>query len=142
MKTVDIVCMQKIEKMQKEFDSLFFVFKINFMGQSEMKTLLLHKDLENSTKLQKNSIKKKNYFLEQLLIYGSSLAQTKSVSGKAKGWYRLPLGGGSNGKDKYLWYASGDRGIGKKFGLKNNEILVRSIRDHDDTKFDLNPGEK
>jgi thymidine kinase len=107
-----------------------------------MKTLLLHKDLENSTKLQNNSIKKKNYFLEQLLIYGSSLAQTKSVSGKAKGWYRLPLGGGSNGKDKYLWYAAGDRGIGKKFGLKNNEILVRSIRDHDDTKFDLNPGEK
>ena len=111
-----------------------------------MKTLLLHKDLEDSTKLQKslrnNSFKKKNYFLEQLLIYGSNLAQTKSVSGKAKGWYRLPLGGGSNGKDKYLWYAAGDRGVGKKFGLRNNEILVRSIRDHDDTKFDLNPGEK
>ena len=116
------------------------------MGRSEMKTLLLHKDLEDSTKLQKslrnNSFKKKNYFLEQLLIYGSNLAQTKSVSGKAKGWYRLPLGGGSNGKDKYLWYAAGDRGVGKKFGLRNNEILVRSIRDHDDTKFDLNPGEK
>ena len=35
-----------------------------------------------------------------------------------KGWYRLPLGGGSNGKDKYLWYATGDRGVGKKLGLK------------------------
>ena len=116
------------------------------MAQSEKKKLLLHKDLEDSPKLQKslrtNSFKKKNYFLEQLLIYGSNLAQTKSVSGKAKGWYRLPLGGGSNGKDKYLWYAAGDRGIGKKLGLKSNEILVRSIRDHDDTKFDLNPGVK
>ena len=70
------------------------------------------------------------------------MAQTKTVAGKAKGWYRLPLGGGSNGKDKYLWYATGDRGVGKKLGLKNNEILVRSIRDHDDTKFDLNPGAK
>ena len=116
------------------------------MAQSEKKKLLLHKDLEDSPKLQKslrtNSFKKKNYFLEQLLIYGSNLAQTKSVAGKAKGWYRLPLGGGSNGKDKYLWYAAGDRGIGKKLGLKSNEILVRSIRDHDDTKFDLNPGVK
>jgi len=114
------------------------------MTQSEKKKLLLHKDLEDSTKLKKslraNSFKKKNYFLEQLLIYGSNLAQTKSVAGKAKGWYRLPLGGGSNGKDKYLWYAAGDRGVGKKLGLKSNEILVRSIRDHDDTKFDLNPG--
>lgn len=111
-----------------------------------MKKLLLHKDLKDSTKLQKslrnNSFKKKNYFLEQLLIYGSNLAQTKGVAGKAKGWYRLPLGGGSNGKDKYLWYAAGDRGVGGEFGLKSNEILVRSIRDHDDTKFDLNPGEK
>ena len=116
------------------------------MAQSEKVKLLLHKDLEDSTKLQKslrtNSFKKKNYFLEQLLIYGSNLAQTKTVAGKAKGWYRLPLGGGSNGKDKYLWYAAGDRGVGKKLGLKNNEILVRSIRDHDDTKFDLNPGAK
>ena len=116
------------------------------MAQSEKKKLLLHKELEDSTKLQKslrtNSFKKKNYFLEQLLIYGSNLAQTKSVAGKAKGWYRLPLGGGSNGKDKYLWYAAGDRGVGKEFGLKSNEILVRSIRDHDDTKFDLKPGAK
>ena len=111
------------------------------MTQSEKIKLLLHKDLEDSTKLQNHFEQihlKKELLLEQLLIYGSNLAQTKTVAGKAKGWYRLPLGGGSNGKDKYLWYATGDRGVGKKLGLKNNEILVRSIRDHDDTKFDLN----
>jgi hypothetical protein len=116
------------------------------MAKPQKIKLFLHKELEDSIKLKKslrnNSFKKKNYYFEQLLIYGSNLSQTKSVAGKAKGWYRLPLGGGSNGKDKYLWYAAGDRGIGEEFGLKNNEILVRSIRDHDDTKIDLNPGER
>lgn len=116
------------------------------MGVPNSKKLFIHKDVDNSQKLKKtlreHSFKKKNYFLEQLLIYGSNLAQTKSVAGKAKGWFRLPLGGGSNGKDKYLWYTSGDKAYGKKLGLKNNEILIRSIRDHDDTKYALDPGKK
>ena len=61
------------------------------------------------------------------MIYGSNLAQTKTVAGKAKVGTGFPLGGGSNGKDKYLWYATGDRGVGKKLGLKNNEILVEVL---------------
>ena len=115
------------------------------MAKAKPKKLYIHNDvIEKGSKkeLKPSSLNKRNYYYEQLLIYGSRLPQIKSVSGKAKGWFRLPLGGGSNGKDKYLWLTSGEKSYGKKIGLSNNEILIRSIRDHDDTKYDLQPGEK
>jgi len=115
------------------------------MAKVQPKKLYIHKDViekGNKQELKPSSLNKRNYYYEQLLIYGSGLPQIKSVSGKAKGWFRLPLGGGSNGKDKYLWFTSGEKSYGKKIGLSNNEILIRSIRDHDDTKYDLQPGAK
>ena len=115
------------------------------MAKAKPKKLYIHNDvIEKGSKkeLKPSSLNKRNYYYEQLLIYGSGLPQIKSVSGKAKGWFRLPLGGGSNGKDKYLWLTSGEKSYGKKIGLSNNEILIRSIRDHDDTKYDLQPGAK
>jgi len=115
------------------------------MAKAQTKKLYIHDDViekGNKKELKPSSLNKRNYYYEQLLIYGSGLPQIKSVSGKAKGWFRLPLGGGSNGKDKYLWFTSGEKSYGKKIGLNNNEILIRSIRDHDDTKYDLQPGAK
>ena len=115
------------------------------MVKVQPKKLYIHNDViekGNKKELKPSSLNKRNYYYEQLLIYGSGLPQIKSVSGKAKGWFRLPLGGGSNGKDKYLWFTSGEKSYGKKIGLSNNEILIRSIRDHDDTKYDLQPGAK
>mgnify|MGYP001330789185 CR=1 FL=1 len=115
------------------------------MVKAQSKKLYIHKDViekGNKKELKPSSLNKRNYYYEQLLIYGSGLPQIKSVSGKSKGWFRLPLGGGSNGKDKYLWFTSGEKSYGKKIGLSNNEILIRSIRDHDDTKYDLQPGAK
>ena len=115
------------------------------MAKVQPKKLYIHNDViekGNKKELKPSSLNKRNYYYEQLLIYGSGLPQIKSVSGKAKGWFRLPLGGGSNGKDKYLWFTSGEKSYGKKIGLGNNEILIRSIRDHDDTKYDLQPGAK
>lgn len=115
------------------------------MAKVQPKKLYIHNDViekGNKKELKPSSLNKRNYYYEQLLIYGSGLPQIKSVSGKAKGWFRLPLGGGSNGKDKYLWFTSGEKSYGKKIGLSNNEILIRSIRDHDDTKYDLQPGSK
>ena len=115
------------------------------MAKVQPKKLYIHNDViekGNKKELKPSSLNKRNYYYEQLLIYGSGLPQIKSVSGKAKGWFRLPLGGGSNGKDKYLWFTSGEKSYGKKIGLSNNEILIRSIRDHDDTKYDLQPGAK
>src|SRR6056300_186599 len=115
------------------------------MAKVQPKKLYIHNDViekGNKKELKTSSLNKRNYYYEQLLIYGSGLPQIKSVSGKAKGWFRLPLGGGSNGKDKYLWFTSGEKSYGKKIGLSNNEILIRSIRDHDDTKYDLQPGAK
>ena len=115
------------------------------MAKAKPKKLYIHNDViekGNKKELKPSSLNKRNYYYEQLLIYGSGLPQIKSVSGKAKGWFRLPLGGGSNGKDKYLWLTSGEKSYGKKIGLSNNEILIRSIRDHDDTKYDLQPGAK
>ncbi len=115
------------------------------MVKAKPKKLYIHNDViekGNKKELKQSSLNKRNYYYEQLLIYGSGLPQIKSVSGKAKGWFRLPLGGGSNGKDKYLWFTSGEKSYGKKIGLSNNEILIRSIRDHDDTKYDLQPGAK
>jgi hypothetical protein len=115
------------------------------MAKTIPKKLYIHNEViekGNKKELKPSSLNKRNYYYEQLLIYGSGLPQIKSVSGKAKGWFRLPLGGGSNGKDKYLWFTSGEKSYGKKIGLSNNEILIRSIRDHDDTKYDLQPGAK
>jgi hypothetical protein len=115
------------------------------MAKTQPEKLYIHNDViekGNKKELKQSSLNKRNYYYEQLLIYGLRLPQIKSVSGKAKGWFRLPLGGGRNGKDKYLWFASGAAGYGKEIGLKNNEILIRSIRDHDDTKYDLQPGGK
>jgi len=115
------------------------------MAKAIPKKLYIHNEViekGNKKELKPSSLNKRNYYYEQLLIYGSGLPQIKSVSGKAKGWFRLPLGGGSNGKDKYLWFTSGEKSYGKKIGLSTNEILIRSIRDHDDTKYDLQPGAK
>ncbi len=83
------------------------------MVETETKKLYVHLDViekgnKKENKLEKSTFNKRNYYYEQLLIYGSRLPQVKSVAGKAKGWLRLPLGGGSNGKDKYLWFISGE----------------------------------
>ena len=118
------------------------------MVETETKKLYVHLDViekgnKKENKLEKSTFNKRNYYYEQLLIYGWRLPQVKSVAGKAKGWLRLPLGGGSNGKDKYLWFISGETKYGKTIpNLKKNDILIRSIRDHDDTKYDLKPGVK
>lgn len=76
--------------------------------------------------------------LRELLVSGRC-GRVKSVRGAAKGWLRTPLGG-SGGFHFYLWWAPYGTPAVRSAGLEERDILVRSVRHHDDTGLALDAG--
>ena len=84
--------------------------------------------------------KRARYCLRELLVAGAC-ARRKNVQGAAKGWVRTQLGG-TGGSHYYLWWAPFGYPAVDGSDLGPGEVLVRSVRHHDETDEPLDPGSR
>jgi hypothetical protein len=87
----------------------------------------LGKTLEKEKHLQKKVI----IVLQHLGAHGKH-STTKGCAGNNRGWKRTPLGGGSNGMQHYLWWATQGSPPVKHLSLEKSEIVVGAVRKHED----------
>ena len=97
--------------------------------------LWLHEDVlpvldrEGGPNLRKRLI----LVLQHLTAHGRA-GKVSGCRGENRGWNRTEMGGGSNGKDYYLWWAPGGRAsiAAREKAPGDNTIWVRAVRLHDD----------
>jgi hypothetical protein len=87
----------------------------------------LGKTLEKEKHLQKKVI----IILQHLGAHGKH-STTKGCAGNNRGWKRTPLGGGSNGMQHYLWWASQGSPPVNHLSLEKSAIVVGAVRKHED----------
>ena len=92
----------------------------------------LHLSVPETTKGLPPLHKKMGLVLQHLMAHGHT-TQVKGCRGKNRGWRRSPLGGGSGGAQRYLWWTpSSSPQIGRDRPSAENAIWVRAVRDHND----------
>ena len=69
--------------------------------------------------------------IEQLAARGRT-SVIKGCRGGNKGWYRAPLGGGTGGLQRYLWWTTAGSRQGRECGLPPGAIAIRAARHHND----------
>ena len=84
-------------------------------------------------------VKKIQFDIDQFLKFGT-LSILSPQSGVNRGLFKTPLSQGSHGKRFYLWVALGTNFLGRKIGLKENEVVFEEIRHHDLNNKKLNIG--
>lgn len=103
--------------------------------------LLIHQDLMqlDESGVSPSIRKRVNLVLRHLSINGTT-SVVKFVQGRGRGWRRTPLGG-HNGCHFYLWWAPAGTPPVARLELAEGDIVVRSVRHHDDTDEALDAGE-
>lgn len=79
-----------------------------------------------------------NLVLRQFLTRGRP-TNVKSVAGPGNGWLRTRLGG-NGGNQFYLWWAKAGATPVAGLPLAGKQVLLRTVRHHDDTSNALDPG--
>lgn len=85
------------------------------------------------------ALRKRAYFCLRELLVNGRCARVKPVQGAARGWLRTPLGG-SGGSHFYLWWAPYGTPAVADAGLRERQVLVRTVRHHDETGKALDVG--
>ncbi len=90
-----------------------------------------HQDVYDGIEARKHLSQRTAMALRQIIAFGSTSVAKGCSDQQNRGWLRTPLGGGS-GNHYYLWWAKqGSRAL-KDFPGGRNDIVIRSIRHHDD----------
>jgi len=109
--------------------------ELKVTGRPSNFEVFIHEDFFNwlsESESDARLVKRARYVLTELLRQGFARG-TKGVKGVAAGWLRAPLGGSPNGFHYYLWYVAGSSAVGRNAGLSNDQILVKTVRHHDET---------
>lgn len=90
-----------------------------------------HQDVYEGLELRKALNKRATMALRQIVAFGHT-SVAKGCSDEAnRGWLRSPLGGG-NQNHFYLWWARQGSPALQGFPLGKDDVVVRSVRHHDD----------
>jgi len=93
--------------------------------------LWLHDDVRDSLSEMVHLRKRLGIVLQHLGAHGRTTVVKGCRDRVNQGWLRSPLGG-NRGMQYYLWWApQGSRSLGS-LSLKDREILIRTVRHHDD----------
>lgn len=90
-----------------------------------------HQDVYEGLEVRKHLSKRATMALRQIVAFGHT-SVAKGCSDQAnRGWLRSPLGGG-NQYHFYLWWARQGSPALQGFPLGKDDVVVRSVRHHDD----------
>lgn len=77
--------------------------------------------------------------LRGMLVEGRAQRSVKGTVGVNRGWLRAPIGD-NGGSHYYLWHALAGTPCVAALALGRDEVVVRAIRHHDDTKVAISVG--
>ncbi len=77
--------------------------------------------------------------LRGMLVEGRAQRSVKGTVGVNRGWLRAPIGD-NGGSHYYLWHALAGTPCVAELALGRDEVVVRAVRHHDDTKVAISAG--
>ena len=99
----------------------------------------LHPEVSDELRQWPHLYQRLGLILKQLAARGET-SVVKSCRNTNRGWLRSPLGG-HNGRQYYLWWTHQGSRWGKNLEAKDETVIVRAVRHHDD-HTPLGPGKE
>lgn len=104
--------------------------------------VLIHKEIAEAFDEESDAvIRRRMSLIAQQLSYSGRSHKSKGIVGQAKGWRRAPCSG-NHGNHFYLYWAPKGAQPVRNLDLKDNEVVLRVRRHHDDTNKPLDAGKR
>lgn len=106
-------------------------------------TLLVHPDVAEFLDERRGELRPRqaavHRLLRGMLVEGRAQRSVKGTVGINRGWLRAPIGD-NGGSHYYLWHALAGTPCVADLNLGRDEVVVRAVRHHDETKTPISAG--
>ncbi len=107
--------------------------------------LLVHSDVVDFLEDRRGELRPRQAavlrLLRGMLVEGRAQRSVKGTVGVNRGWLRAPIGD-NGGSHYYLWHALAGTPCVAELALGRDEVAVRAVRHHDETKLPVATGER